>query len=314
MVPVITKDQKPLMPCSEKRARQMIASGKATPFWKKGIFCVRLNVEPSARNLQPVVVGIDPGSKKEGYTVKSTHHTYLNLQADAVTWVKERVELRKSMRKARRFRGTPCRSPRSNRSRQGLPPSTKARWQWKLRMCRWLSRIFPISRFVVEDIKAKTKGQRRWDTLFSPLEAGKRWFYDELGRIAPVETRRGWETKQIRDALGLKKSKNKMAENFSAHCVDSWVLANAIVGGHTKPDHERMLLVIPLKFHRRQLHKLQPAENGVVYVGGTSRNRISVHEVATGRRVLQCAKPSDCVFLTYNAWRTSSPKGTVTRE
>ena len=31
----------------------------------------------------------------------------------------------------------------------------------------------------------KTRGRRRWDRSFSPLEVGKQWFYDELGRIAP---------------------------------------------------------------------------------------------------------------------------------
>jgi len=307
----------------------MIESGKATPFWNRGVFCIRLNVEPSSRKMQPVVVGIDPGSKKEGYTVKSSSHTFLNIQADTVTWVKDHVETRRNMRRARRFRKTPCRPNRKNRAHGGLPPSTKARWQWKLRMCRWLSKMFPISGFVVEDIKAKTKGQRRWDVMFSPLEVGKRWFYLELKKIAPVETRHGWETKQLRDALGLKKSKSKMAEKFSAHCVDSWVLANEITGGHIKPDNERMLLVTPLRFHRRQLHRLQPErggkrksyggtrshgfkrgslvrhpKHGLAYVGGCLKDRISLHGLKDGKRVCQNAKPSETKFLAYNTWRT----------
>ena len=79
-------------------ARRWIKSGKATPFWKRGIFCVRLNVEPSDRKVQEIVVGIDPGSKKEAITVKSELRTYLNIQADAVTWVKDAVEVRRNMR------------------------------------------------------------------------------------------------------------------------------------------------------------------------------------------------------------------------
>lgn len=337
MVPVVAKDQNPLMPCSEKRARQMVESGKATPFWNRGVFCIRLNVGPSARKTQPIVVGIDPGSKKEGYTVKSSKHTYLNIQADAVTWVRDHVETRRNMRRARRFRKTPCRPNRKNRARGGLPPSTKARWQWKLRLCRWLSKMFPITGFVVEDIKAKTKGQRRWDVMFSPLEVGKRWFYDELGKVAPVETRSGWETKQLRDSLGLKKSKSKMAERFSAHCVDSWVLANEITGGHVKPDNERMLLVTPLRFHRRQLHRLQPGrggkrtpyggtrshgfkrgalvrhpKHGLTYVGGCFRDRISLHSIRDGKRLCQNAKPSETKFLAYNTWRTRFLSGLKT--
>jgi hypothetical protein len=153
-------------------------------------------------------VGIDPGSKKEGWTVKSQAHTYLNMQADAVTWVKEHVEQRRRMRRTRRYRKTPCRQPRANCARGGIPPSTKARWQWKLRLAKWLVRLFPIQTFVVENIKAKTQGKRRWEASFSPLEVGKRWFYQQLSRLGEVITKSGWETKQMRDVLGLKKTGN----------------------------------------------------------------------------------------------------------
>jgi RRXRR protein len=64
-VPVVDHQQQPLMPTTPARARRWIQSGKATPFWKQGVFCVRLKVEPSAREMQPIAVGIDPGSKKE---------------------------------------------------------------------------------------------------------------------------------------------------------------------------------------------------------------------------------------------------------
>jgi len=135
-VPVVDRNQQPLMPTTPARARRWIKTGKATPFWRKGVFCVRLNVEPSDRKVQPIAVGIDPGSKKEGITVKSAAHTYLNIQVDAVTWVKEHVQQRRHMRQVRRYRKTLCRQSRPHRARGGLPPSTKARWQWKLRLVR----------------------------------------------------------------------------------------------------------------------------------------------------------------------------------
>lgn len=328
-VPVVDANGKPLMPTTPSRARRWIKSGRAAPFWKKGVFCVRLNVEPSGRTLQPVAVGIDPGSKKEGWTVKSEAHTYLNIQADAVTWVKEHVEQRRNMRRARRFRNTPCRTPSANRARGGMPPSTKARWQWKLRLARWLAKLFPVSCFVVEDVAAHTRGGRRWNASFSPLQIGKQWFYEELLKLGTVETKFGWETKELRDAHGLKKIGNKQAEAFEAHCVDSWVLANWWVGGHTKPDNTRLLCITPLRFHRRQLHRLEPANGGirrpyggtrslgfkrgsvvkhpkwgVAFVGGTMRDRISLHRLTDGQRLCQNAKPSDCKFLAHSSWRT----------
>lgn len=330
MVPVVDINQIPLMPCSEKRARRMIQSRKATPFWKKGIFCIRLNQEPSSGATQPIAVGIDPGSKKEGYTVKSEAHTLLNINADAVTWVKSAVETRRMMRRGRRFRKTPCRKNRINRKRGGFPPSTKARWGWKLRICNWLKRLYPITDLIVEGIKAVTKGKRQWDQSFSPLEIGKNWFYEEIQKLGSLVTRQGWETKEFRDLAGLKKTTKKLDPVFSAHCVDSWVLANSIVGGHIKPDNERLLLMIPLRFHRRCLHLLQPAKGalrrlnggtrslgfkrgslirhpkwGLTYVGGKG-GRLSLHSIETKKRLTLTAKTSDINFLTYNTWRALS--------
>jgi len=328
-VPVIDQNQKPLMPTTPSRARRFIKASEATPFWRRGIFCIRLNLEPSAKEKQDIAVGIDPGSKKEGFTVKSVAHTFLNIQADAVTWVKDAVETRRNMRKARRQRKTPYRANRQNRKRGGLSPSTRARWQWKLRIVAQLAKIFPLTDFVVEDIKARTRGQRRWDVSFSPLEVGKKWFYAELHKFGTVHLQQGWFTKELRDAAGLHKTKAKCAEVFAAHCVDSWVLANWRVGGHVVPDNTSMLCVAPIRLHRRQLHYFQSAKGGVrkrygstrscgfkrgslvahpkyglTYVGGTVAGRVSLHSIESGQRLYRKAKPLDLSFKTYNTWRT----------
>jgi hypothetical protein len=319
------------MPSTPARARRWIQRGEATPFWDRGIFCVRLNREPKGRETQDIAVGIDPGSKKEGLTVKSAAHTYLNIQADAVTHVQEALANRREARRARRQRNTPSRQPRPNRARGGLPPSTKARWQWKLRLLAWLRRLFPIAPVVVEDIRAKTKGQCCWDGMFSPLEVGKQWFYAEVRQLAPLSTFEGFETKAMREALGLKKTREKTAEVFEAHCVDSWVLAYALVGGNPEPENTRLLFVAPLRLHRRVLHRRQPRpggqrlpygttrslgwkrgslvrhpQHGVTFVGGASAGRISLHRIADGKRFCRNAKPSDLRFLTHSTWRTRS--------
>lgn len=332
-VPVFDVDGKtPLMPTKPSRARRWIRDRKATGFWKRGIYCVRLNQEPSARETQPVCIGIDPGSKREALTVKSEAHTYLNIQATAVDWVNDKVETRRNMRRARRFRKTPCRKNRMNRARGGIPPSTKARWQWKLRIINRLRCLFPLTDVAVENVAAVTKaGKRRWNVSFSPLEVGKQWFYSEIKRFAALHLFKGFETAEMRTNAGLKKTKNKLAEVFSAHCVDSWVLANAVTGGHIQPDNERMLIIEPLKFFYRQLHRLKPAKDGVrspyggtisegfkrgslvmhpkyrlSYVGGASKGRISLHHVKTGKRLTQNAKPQDVKFLTFNSWKIAN--------
>jgi hypothetical protein len=331
-VPVVGSGGKPLMPCHPVRARALVRSGRAIRRFDRGLFYIRM-MDRADGDVQPVAVGIDPGSKKEAFTVKSEVHTYLNIQADAVTWVSERVEVRREMRRARRARNAPYRECRLNRSvKEGwLPPSTRARWNWKLRICNWLSRRYPVAVFAVEDVKARTKkGQRRWNRSFSPLEAGKRWFYGELEKSARVETYAGHETKAIRDLLGLEKTKDKMSDRFNAHCVDSWVLANAEVGGHSKPDCTGIMHIVPLQFHRRQLHRFQPKKggkrssyggtislglkrgtwvrhprHGVAYVGGCGNGRISLHGLRDGRRLCRNARPGDCTVLTRCSWRVT---------
>ena len=113
LVPVVDKNQNPLMPTKPLRARHWIKEGPATPFWRNGIFCVHLNVEPSDREKQEIVVGVDPGSKKEGFTVKSEARTYLNVQADAHSPVGKKIENRRELRRGRRSRKCPNRKNRT---------------------------------------------------------------------------------------------------------------------------------------------------------------------------------------------------------
>lgn len=331
VVPVVTKTGQPLMPTTSAKARRLIRDKRATYFYRKGIFCVRLNYDPKTTFVQDVACGIDPGGSWEAMTIKSRSKTYLNAQNDATTWVKSAVKIRREMRRGRRFRKTPCRPPRRNRSSlkcERLSPSTKARWQTKLRLVNIWRKLFPISHYIVEDIVAITKpGQHRWNRSFSPLIVGKNWFYDELAKLGCLTVIPGYRTKQYRDVLGLRKSKNDQ-NSFEAHCVDSWVLANSVVGGHLLPDNTSIRFFLPLRFRRRQLHKLQPSKDGkrqreggtrslgfkrgslihnikhgVCYVGGYMNGKISLHSLETGKRITQAAKVNDCRFLAYNSWR-----------
>ena len=118
-VPVVDENQRPLMPTKPSRVRRWIKSRKATPFWKNGIFCVRLNVDPSDTEFQEIAVGVDPGSKKEGFTVKSESHTYLNIQADAHSKVGKKVEKRRESRRSRRSRKCPNRNYSLDNFRNG---------------------------------------------------------------------------------------------------------------------------------------------------------------------------------------------------
>ena len=320
------------MPCHPARARQLVRKGRAVRRFRKGFFYIQL-LDREVGVVQPVACGIDPGSKWEGFTVKSEKRTFANIHADAVTHVKDAVKTRREMRRGRRFRKTPYRKPRFNRSIGGIPPSTKARWAWKLRLASFLASLYPITGFVVEDVAAETrKGQRRWNTNFSPLEIGKRWFYEELGQIAPVVPVHDYETKKARDAFSLPKTARKNVESFWAHCVDAWILASMTVGGRA-PDNTRIVRVASLSFRRRSLHLRQPDKGGMrrrhggtvslglrrgtqvlhpkfgfCYVGGHMGGRLSLHTMQDGRRLTQNARRAGRVALVPCSWRVWIPK------
>jgi len=264
-VPVKSQKGGCLMPTSPSVARHLIKSGKATPYWNNGIFCIRLNYK-SKRCIQEIAVGVDPGSKKEGFTVKSEKHTYLNVQADSHSKVGKKVEKRRELRRGRRSRKCPNRKNRTNRlsHKERIPAGTRARWDWKLRILDALSKMFPITHVCVEDIKARTlKDAKRWNTSFSPLEVGKQWFYSEIEKRWELLTLQGWQTKEIRDRLGLKKSSDKMSETFQAHCVDSWCLAYHTIGGTAIVDNTDIFCISPIPIQRRTLHREQPKKDGI---------------------------------------------------
>lgn len=320
------------MPCRPVRARRLINEGKAAAKWRKGFFYIQMTVE-TGLNTQTTVIGVDPGSKREAFTVKAKHATFLNLQSHARDGkrIQKDLEARANARRARRNRKTPCRPPRfHNRGKKGcLPPSTKARWQLKLNIIKHLCTLYPISVTVIEDVKAVTKkGVNRWNNNFSPVQSGKSWLYSQLESFGlKVVKKTGMDTYQLRQVAGLDKTKNKLADVFIAHCVDSWVLANEYVGGHVQPDNTHMLLLRPVNYPRRQLHRFNPSkggerrryggtmslgykkgtlaqhpQHGKCLIGGNLNGRVSLHATSTLARLCQNANPEEIQVISYSPW------------
>src|SRR3989442_6639516 len=103
-IPVVDTRGVALMPCTPAKARHLFKSGKARPKRNKlGLFYVQLCYEQEPDN-QPLVVGVDPGSKFECVSVVGTKVTIVNLMVEAPDHAKEAVETRRTMRRARRFR------------------------------------------------------------------------------------------------------------------------------------------------------------------------------------------------------------------
>lgn len=328
MVPVV-KNGIPLMPCSEKRARKLIECGEASPKWRNQIFYIELIKNPSSTNFQEVVVGIDPGSKKEGFTVATKSSVVLNITSEATCLVTKKLKIKTVCRKGRRNRKCPYRKCRLNRSalkKSRIPPSTKARWNCKLRILSILQNILPITHVVVEDIKAISKpGKRRWNKNFSPLETGKLYFYEEIiKRGLNLKTVTGIETSKHRKLRGFAKTKEKLNNCWSAHCVDSHSLVEMRLG-NINPFYG-MYLFENFNFHRRQLHMqnfkngirkeygttvsnniprgalVKHIKHGIVHIGGSHNGKISLHD-KFGKRISQNANKRDITILNLNKFR-----------
>jgi hypothetical protein len=335
LVPVLDTNRKPLMPIKPALARLLLTQKKASAYWNKlGIFCIILHKAVENPSLQQIAVGIDPGSSFEGWSVIGTKITILNGMSEAPTHIKKAIEVRKNMRRARRHRNLWIREARFNnrlRNKQTLPPSTYARWNAKLRILNQLIKILPITDVVIEDVCTETKkGCKRWNTCFSPIEQGKQWLYDQIRNLGvTLHLKQGWETKELRDKFNLKKSSQKGKQSFSSHAVDAWVMAASVTGA-LKPTWLGLIYWAPIRLHRRQLHTFQPSKGGVrrpyggtrsmglsrgtlikhakfglCYIGGTLKEKISLHSLRTGKRITQSAKILDCRILAVIRQRST---------
>lgn len=302
-IPVVDQNNQPLMPTTPARARKWLASGKAVKRWSDlGVFYVQLTVEPSARNTQLIAIGIDPGKLYSGVGVQSARvtlflaHLILPFQT-----VKDRMEQRRMMRRGRRGRRINRKvdySKRAHRAkrfdnRRGnkLPPSIRANRQLELRVVTELCRLFPVSKIVYEYVEA------RGSKSFSPVMVGQKFMLNWLSKLAPVETRFGYETAKLRNHLGLVKSKDKSAHSPESHAVDGLALAcsefvqyasfhTAHTHGHAwtgsvelTPSTFRLIRRPPIS--RRQLHLMVPAKGGVrrKYGGTPTRHGVRKGDV-----------------------------------
>lgn len=332
-VPVVSSTGKPLMPCSPKRARILMSRGKAIPRHLKGLFYIKLT-DRSDGDTQSVAVGIDPGSSFEGYTVKSATRTFLNVNSVAANGklIKKAMEARSNSRRTRRQRKNPYRANKMNRSgsKGWVPPSTKARWQLKLNILKWFARLYPVTDVAVEDVNVATeKGGSRRNLAFSAIQAGKNWLYSRILALGySLTTFKGSQTASFRRRFGLSKTKNKASKSFDSHCVDSWVLANEVLGNQLKPDLTHVLELKPLTHTRRQLHRLnfkkggtrsryggtmslgiqrgtlaEHVKYGKCIVGGNNGvDRVSLHSNISLRRLAQNAKLTDLQLIAHSPW------------
>lgn len=183
---VLDRKKKALMPCSEKRARKLLAAGRAR-IHRMYPFTIRLVDRGQAESvLQPMRLSIDPGSKCTGlalcrienrinsdtgnFSGPVLHIAALMELAHRGQAIRDSLQRRATLRRGRRCRNTSYRAPRfDNRGgdRTGwLAPSLLHRVQTTLTWVRRLQRWAPVTelaqelvRFDMQRIQAQAEGR-----------------------------------------------------------------------------------------------------------------------------------------------------------
>jgi 5-methylcytosine-specific restriction endonuclease McrA len=152
---VLDKQQKPLMPCTEKRARLLLERGKAVVH-RRFPFTIRLKARLAQDSAyQPLRLKLDPGSKATGLAI--TRDTEEADRNETVVFlaeirhrgqqIKKTLDARRALRRNRRNRKTRYRAPRfNNRTRRAgwLAPSLQHRVDTTLSWVKRLSKLAPI--------------------------------------------------------------------------------------------------------------------------------------------------------------------------
>ena len=161
MVFVLDRNGRPLMPCSEKRARLMLERGRARVH-KVYPFTIRVVDRKVADSvLQPVRVKLDPGSKVTGLAVvreaaEATVVLSLMEIKHRGKQISEALTARRSMRSARRSRKTRYREARFlNRTKPKgwLAPSLQHRVDTTLSWVKRLQRWAPVTGLAMELVR-----------------------------------------------------------------------------------------------------------------------------------------------------------------
>ena len=155
---VVDRRQAPLMPCSEKRARLLLAQGRARVH-RLIPFTIRLiDREVAQSTLQPLELKIDPGSKTSGLALVRNNNTVNAETGEVITTahvlnlfelihrgfqISHTLTARRQMRRRRRSANLRYRAPRflnrKNKGKGWLAPSLQHRidttLSWVVRLC-----------------------------------------------------------------------------------------------------------------------------------------------------------------------------------
>jgi hypothetical protein len=150
LVFVLSKQGKPLMPCSPARARKLLTLKKAKVI-QRTPFVIQL-LHGSTGYIQEIQAGMDTGSKRIGVAATSQGKVLYQAEIELRQDISSKMQQRSMYRKNRRSRKTRYRPARlNNRGKKGkLAPSVFSKLQSHLREKKTLEALLPVSKWKVE--------------------------------------------------------------------------------------------------------------------------------------------------------------------
>ena len=153
MVYVINKNNKPLMPCSNRKARLLLKQNKAIVI-KRTPFTIKLKYGSSGY-VQPISLGVDAGSKHIGLSATTKDKVLFESDVELRNDISDLLLTRRQNRRTRRNRKTRYRQPRFNnrthsKHKGWLAPSIENKINSHLVVVNRVCKILPITNIIVE--------------------------------------------------------------------------------------------------------------------------------------------------------------------
>lgn len=156
---VLNMHGEPLMPCSPRKARLLLKEGKARVV-KHTPFVIKL-LHGSVGYKQPVVLGIDAGSKHVGLSACTKDRELYKEELAPRNDVVELLSARRQYRRSRRNRKPRYRAPRFNnrvhsKHKGWLAPSVEVKIQEHITVIKRVCKILPVTLVRVETAEFDT--------------------------------------------------------------------------------------------------------------------------------------------------------------
>lgn len=244
-----------LTPTTRGRAYHLVSVGKAVWFKdKRGTTCIRMKVEPSNDVINETVLGVDPGTLYDGYTVSNdkgqfnAELTYTDKVKNR-NFIKETSKRRRDTRRMKRSRLRHRKTRFDNRIGNKETKTSVYYRQHRQNQLSYFKKLFNIGEIVIEDVKfnhyndpdiidkldfetGEILGSHRKGRSFSPIEVGKNKLYKWIREVLLIEPQliKGYETSEERKLYFKGEVKNKAKDNrdFFTHCVDSFILSTFV--------------------------------------------------------------------------------------